>query len=92
MTAQQRSRGLLALVEHPGALDEVQGHGERSGLEVRLRRRQHARGAPSRVDRELRGANEESRRSAHPSARLRPAGGTFELGGDLLISPRGGRR
>ena len=92
LTAQQRGLGLPAFVEHPGALDELQGHPERSALEARLRGGQRALGAPSRVDRELRGANEESGRGAHPSARLRPAGGAFELGGNLLVGPCGGRR
>ena len=97
-----RGEGELAAHQvHPGALELIQRPGlrrgheperrlERAGLETRLRRGQRALGSSRRVDRELGGALQERGRRGDAAAGLRTAGRAFELGGDLLVGPRGG--
>ena len=92
MAPQEIHPGALEFVERSGLRgdDEPERRGERAGLEARFRRGQRALGSSRRIDRELGGALQERGRRGDAAASLRTAGRAFELGGDLLIGPRGG--
>ena len=92
LTAHQVHPGALELIQRPGLRrgHERERRLERAGLEARLRRGQRALGSSRRVDRELGGALQERGRRGDAAAGLRTAGRAFELGGDLLVGPRGG--
>ena len=82
---------MLELIQRAGLRGgrERERRVERAGLEARLRRGQRALGSSRRIDRELGGALQERGRRGDAAASLRTAGRAFELGGDLLIGPRG---
>ena len=92
LTVHQVHPGTLQLIQRPGLRrgQERECRLERASLETRPRRGQRALCSSRRVDRELDGALQERGRGSDAAAGLRPAGRAFELGGNLLVRPRGG--
>ena len=90
--AQQVRSGGLKLVQRPGLSggQEVAGLAERARLHVDLRCFQRALGSSPRVRRQRGRTFQERGGGGQAAAGLRPPGGLFQFGGDLLV--RLGRR
>ena len=91
---QQIHAGSPELVQRSGLRGRQQPERrvERAGLQVGLRRRQHALGAAGRIDRQVGRPPQERGRGGEPAAGLRPARRALELGRDVLVGPARGLR